>query len=89
MAFRKSRRLRRNLRKKSRRNYRGGGLTNEDKIALRQSIVNNTMFPGGLGYIKRQKIINRLVAEEGFHPTTAAIEVDDAIKSISFNILGS
>ena len=47
------------------------------------------MFPGGLGYIKRQKIINRLVAEEGFHPTTAAIEVDDAIKSISFNILGS
>ena len=88
MAFRKSRKLRRNLRRKSRRNYRGGDLTDADYLALKQSITTGSMVPDGLGYLKRQKIINRLVAEDRVHPTTAAREVDNLINRITFDIRG-
>jgi len=47
------------------------------------------MFPGGIGYVKRQKIINRLVANDGFQRTAAEREVADLISRIIFDIRGS
>jgi hypothetical protein len=43
MAFRKSRKLRRNLRRKSRRNYKGGELLDADKLTIK-GIVENLKY---------------------------------------------